>query len=50
MAPDHQHGHGGEHALAHGAVDPSLATSERGIWAVKWSFAALFVTALVQLG
>src|SRR5215203_5349285 len=49
MAHDHQHGHGGEDGHAHGAVDPSIATSERGIWAVKWSFAALFVTALVQL-
>ena len=29
-------------------MDPSIATSERGIWAVKWSFAALFVTALLQ--
>jgi cation diffusion facilitator family transporter len=25
-------------------------TSARGIWAVKWSFVALFVTALVQMG
>jgi len=33
----------------HGAVDPSIATSERGIWAVKWSFIGLFVTALVQI-
>jgi cation diffusion facilitator family transporter len=41
------HGHG-EHGHSHGAVDPSIATSERGIWAVKWSFAALFVTALLQ--
>jgi len=30
-------------------VDPSIATSERGIWAVKWSFAALFITALLQV-
>ena len=29
-------------------MDPSIATSERGIWAVEWSFAALFITALVQ--
>jgi cation diffusion facilitator family transporter len=49
MAHDHQHGHGAEHGHTHGAVDPSAATSERGIWAVKWSFAALFITALVQL-
>jgi cation diffusion facilitator family transporter len=27
-----------------------VVTSARGIWAVKWSFVALFVTALVQLG
>ena len=31
-------------------MDPSIATSERGIWAVKWSFVALFVTSLLQLG
>src|SRR5918999_1802771 len=48
MPHDHQHRHE-EHGHAHGAVDPSIATSERGIWAVKWSFAALFVTALVQV-
>ena len=44
---DH-HGHGG-HGHTHGAVDPTIATSERGIWAVKWSFAALAATALLQL-
>ena len=49
MAHDHQHKHGGEHGHSHGAVDPSIAASERGIWAVKWSFAALFITALLQL-
>jgi cation diffusion facilitator family transporter len=49
MAHDHRQGHGEEHGHAHGAVDPSIATSERGIWAVKWSFARLFVTALLQL-
>lgn len=48
MAHDHQHGHE-EHDHTHGAVDPSIATSERGIWAVKWSFAGLFATALVQI-
>jgi cation diffusion facilitator family transporter len=49
MAHDHQHGHGEEHGHTHGAVDPSIATSERGIWAVKWSFVGLFATALLQL-
>jgi cation diffusion facilitator family transporter len=48
MAHDHQHGHE-EHGHAHGAVDPSIATSERGMWAVKWSFVGLFVTALLQV-
>src|ERR671912_2380729 len=44
----HPHGHG-EHGHTHGAVDPTIATSERGIWAVKWSFIGLFITALLQL-
>ena len=53
MAPD-EHGHHndhdeGGHGHTHGAVDPSIATSERGIWAVKWSFVGLFATALVQI-
>jgi cation diffusion facilitator family transporter len=47
---EHSHEHHGGHGHTHGAVDPSIATSERGIWAVKWSFVALFVTALLQLG
>lgn len=38
-----------DHGHTHGAVDPSIATSERGIWAVKWSFVGLFATALLQL-
>src|ERR687898_2661681 len=44
----HPHGHG-EHGHTHGAVDPTIATSERGIWAVKWSFVGLLATALLQL-
>jgi len=47
---EHTHDHHGGRGHTHGAVDPSIATSERGIWAVKWSFVALFVTALLQLG
>jgi cation diffusion facilitator family transporter len=46
---EHDQGGHGDHGHAHGAVDPSIATSERGIWAVKWSFVGLFVTALVQV-
>jgi cation diffusion facilitator family transporter len=47
----HRHGdHGhGDHGHSHGAVDPSVAASERGIWAVKWSFAGLLATALLQV-
>ena len=50
MTNDHseQHEHGQVHDHTHGAVDPSVATSERGIWALKWSFVALVATALVQ--
>lgn len=53
---DHDHGHSpevipydpgaGHH---HGALDPAITTSERGTWAVKWSFVGLLATALFQL-
>jgi len=44
--PKHDHE---AHEHTHGAVNPSIASSERGIWAVKWSFAALMVTAFLQV-
>lgn len=47
--PDHHHGpshHG--HGHTHGAVDPEIAASERGLWAVKWSFVGLVITAIAQ--
>jgi cation diffusion facilitator family transporter len=49
---EHRHGHNhgrGEHSHTHGAVDPTIATSERGIWTIKWSFVGLMATALLQL-
>jgi cation diffusion facilitator family transporter len=46
---DEEHHDHGEHGHTHGAVDPTIATSERGIWAVKWSFIGLLATALLQL-
>ena len=47
---DHSHEHGyGRHAHTHGVVDPTITTSERGIWAIKWSFVALAVTAAIQV-
>ena len=39
----HGHGH------THGTVDPGIVTSERGIWAIKWSFVVLAVTSVLQL-
>jgi cation diffusion facilitator family transporter len=44
---DHQHGHG--HGHTHGVVDPTIATTARGIWAIKWSFLILAATAALQL-
>mgnify|MGYP006293650769 CR=1 FL=1 len=44
----HQHHHG--HGHTHGAVDPSIATSKRGLWAVKWSLVGLLTTAALQAG
>lgn len=37
------------HAHTHGAIDPSVFTTERGIWAVKWSFFWLSATAIFQV-
>jgi cation diffusion facilitator family transporter len=47
----HPHGrsHGHAHGHAHGVVDPSVATSDRGLWAIKWSFAGLAGTAVLQV-
>ncbi len=55
----HGHGHGGHaghdegdgksHGHTHGLVDPMVTTTARGMWAIKWSFVALFITASVQL-
>ena len=41
--------HSHEHGHTHGAVDPSIFTTQRGIWAIKWSFIGLFLTAIFQL-
>jgi len=37
------------HGHTHGAVDPSIISTKRGIWAVKWSFIGLMPTAIIQL-
>ena len=51
--PDSSHGHDhgahGGHGHTHGVVDPAITTSARGIWAIKWSFVGLSVTAVFQV-
>jgi cation diffusion facilitator family transporter len=43
------HGHGA-HGHTHGVIDATIATTDRGIWAIKWSFVILAVTAALQIG
>jgi cation diffusion facilitator family transporter len=45
----HDHGSPEGHGHTHGVIDPSIATTERGIWAIKWSFVILSVTAALQI-
>lgn len=46
---NHGHAHDGGHAHTHGVIDPTIATTGRGIWAIKWSFAILALTAILQI-
>jgi len=49
---DHHHAQGhGDHgrAHAHGVIDPSIVSTDRGLWALKWFFIGLMGTALVQV-
>ena len=43
------HDHGGAHGHTHGVMDATIATTTRGIWAIKWSFVILAVTATAQI-
>lgn len=46
----HSHSnHDEHHGHSHGVIDASIVSHERGLWAVKWSFVALMVTAVLQL-
>jgi cation diffusion facilitator family transporter len=49
----HRHDHGshdhGPHGHTHGVIDPTIATTARGIWAIKWSFVILAMTAALQV-
>jgi cation diffusion facilitator family transporter len=51
---EHDHGHSGHrhdshHGHTHGVVDPSIATTAQGLWALKWSFIVLMATAILQV-
>src|SRR5215467_6005709 len=45
----HHHDAGTAHRHTHGTVDPTMLTTQRGLWAIKWSFVALGATALIQV-
>ena len=52
MDPEGEGGdrHGaGAHGHSHGIADPSIVSTDRGLWALKWSFVGLTFTALLQL-
>lgn len=44
----YHHHHYDGHTHTHGVIDPEIASSERGIWAVKWSLVGLLITAILQ--
>ena len=37
------------HSHTHGTIDPAIFATQRGIWAIKWSFLGLLATALFQV-
>ena len=43
------HPHTHTHSHTHGVVDPELLSTEKGLYAVRWSFAGLMLTALFQI-
>jgi cation diffusion facilitator family transporter len=45
----HDYDHDPAHGHSHGVMDPTIATTDRGIWAIKWSFLILAATAALQL-
>ena len=45
----HEHGQEHGHGHSHGVVDPSIASTARGLWALQWSFIGLLVTASLQV-
>lgn len=53
--PTHSHSHSHDHTdthdhgHSHGVIDPTIITTDRGIWAIKWSFVGLLITAILQV-
>ncbi|MBI3650268.1 MAG: cation transporter [Acidobacteria bacterium] len=47
-AEAHRHDQGA-HGHLHGTVDPTMFSTKRGIWAVKWAFVGLLITSAFQL-
>lgn len=46
----HEEGHDhGPHGHTHGVIDPTIASTAKGIWVIKWSFVMLVITGLVQI-
>lgn len=51
---DHADGHGHDHSAkghghTHGVIDATIAATDRGTWAIKWSFVILAATAGIQI-
>jgi cation diffusion facilitator family transporter len=48
---DHHHGHDHHHAHGHthGVAARTIATTDRGLFAIKWSFIVLAITAALQM-
>ena len=52
LAGQHGHSHDhdeSDHGHTHGVIDPTIASTTKGIWAIKWSFIILALTALAQI-
>jgi cation diffusion facilitator family transporter len=45
----HDHHHSDEHGHTHGVIDATIATTDQGIWAIKWSAIILLITAAIQI-
>ncbi len=49
IADGNDHETGGGNGHTHGVIDPTIASTECGIWAIKWSFVILALTAALQI-